>query len=202
MKSTMEIGKERTERILLSLDKLGFLSRSQIQEMHDLKSDRNAQRVLKNMRKYLNVERLEENVYYLNKTGRSYIGSDKVYTKSQQIRHILLRNQLYIYLKCPTHWDIEKEVILNGKFYVKPDVLFTTDRLYFAEIDVTQKMSVNKAKIEQYARMKDTKMFHVEYGYFPKLIWVTKTKVKKERLIQLCREKGLQHVVYTQADIT
>jgi hypothetical protein len=201
LKSTMEIGKERTEQILLSLDKLGFLSRSQIQEMHDLKSDRNAQRVLKNMRKYLNVERLEENIYYLNKAGRAYIGSDKVYTKSQQIRHTLLRNQLYIYFKCPDHWEIEKEVILNGKFYVKPDVLFTTDKLYFAEIDVTQKMSVNKAKIEQYAKMRDTKMFHLQYGYFPKLVWVTKTKVKKERLIALCREKGLQHVVYTQEDI-
>ena len=201
MKSTMEVSKERNERILLSLDKLQFLSRSQLQEIHNLKSDRNAQRVLRNLRTYLNVERLEENVYYLNKAGRSYIGSDNVVQKSAQIKHILMRNQLYIYMGCPDHWEIEKAVELAGTFYVRPDVLFTTDKLHFAEIDATQKMSVNKAKIEAYAKMRDTKMFHVEYGYFPKLIWLTRTTIKKERLIALCREKGLQHTVYSLEDI-
>ncbi|ALY08090.1 hypothetical protein BhaS171_00034 [Bacillus phage vB_BhaS-171] len=201
MKSTMQINQERTEQILLSLDRLQFLSRSQIQRLHSLKSDRNAQRVLKNMSKYLSVIRLKENVYYLNKAGREMIDSNKAVSRNMQIEHILMRNDLFLYMGCPKMWQPEREVVVNKVSYIRPDVLFELGQLHFAEIDRVQKMSVNKAKIERYAKLKDTKVFQNAHKYFPKLIWLTKTKSRKEKLVQLCREKGLPHTVYLWSDI-
>nr|MBS7717071.1 hypothetical protein [Vibrio cholerae] len=55
----------RTESIHLSLKKLGFLSRKQIQVLHDLGGDRNASRVMKTLEEYVSSFRDGEKVYYL-----------------------------------------------------------------------------------------------------------------------------------------
>ncbi|PEI87275.1 hypothetical protein CN679_22635 [Bacillus pseudomycoides] len=61
----------------MSLKKLGFLSRKQIQVLHDLGGDRNASRVMKDLEEYVSSFRDSEKVYYLNKEGRERIGSNR-----------------------------------------------------------------------------------------------------------------------------
>jgi hypothetical protein len=199
--NTIQKGHERKEKILLSLDRLGFASRSQLQRIHELGSDRNACRVLKNMDEYFNTFRLEETIFYLNKNGRDMIGSNIIRTKTNQIRHILMRNELYIFFGCPQIWSVEEDVKINDKIYVRPDVRFKTDRMYFAEIDNVQRMNVNIKKIEKYAELKSTNAFQKQFGYFPQLVWLTKTEHRKRRLVSLCREKQLSNFVATLDDV-
>ena len=96
---------KRIESILLSLNELDYLTRSQIQELHDLKGVRNANRILQGMSEYLGTFRHEkEKVYYLSQKGRDQIASFNIRKKTQNIEHFLLRNQLYIHLEKPKGW--------------------------------------------------------------------------------------------------
>lgn len=101
----------RQEEILYSLDKLGFATRSQIQTLHDLGSTRNANRILKDMSKYLNSFRVTENIYYLNKEGLDFLGLDKQpLNKNMQIEHHLMKNDMYIYFGLPDDWETERPI--------------------------------------------------------------------------------------------
>jgi SOS-response transcriptional repressor LexA len=195
--NTIQMSRQRQMAILSSLNKLDFLTRSQIQRLHNLGSDRNACRVLANMKEYLNSFRLDENVFYLNKKGRELVGSTKKLSRSAQIKHILMRNEFYIYYGCPGVWYIEKEIVINGKTYVKPDVIFKTDRFYFLEVDHTQSMINNKRKINKYVELKQTGAFQQQYGYFPLLLWLTTSKLRKEKLEKHCEEVRLETFVVT-----
>lgn len=197
----MRLHEKRTEEILLSLDKLGFLSRSQIQQLHNLKSDRNACRVLKNMEPYLNKVKIRENVYYLNKTGRDMISSQNILNKNMQIEHTIMRNQLYIYFGCPDIWTVEKKAYVNDKFYLQSDVLFKTDVWKFAEIDRMQKMIENEKKIKKYAELKETNAMQNANKYFPQLVFVTTTEDRRRKLIKLCDNHNLSNIVLTIDDI-
>ncbi len=75
---------EREEQILLSLKKLDFLTTQQLKQIHDLKSDRNAQRVLKQMEQYLNHFRDGQHIYYLNNNGRKRVDCEKVSKENPQ----------------------------------------------------------------------------------------------------------------------
>lgn len=154
------------------------------------------------MRDYLNMKRLTENVYYLNKKGHEMIGSDqKTLNSNMQINHILMRNELYIFMQ-PEKWQIEQPVKDGqGNVLIKPDALFMFDKWMFVEIDNTQKMIINKKKIEKYAEIKNSNILHNSLGYFPQLVFLTKSDKRKERLVKMCREKGLRHIVYTVEDI-
>ncbi|PEJ62788.1 hypothetical protein CN680_30005, partial [Bacillus pseudomycoides] len=66
----LAIKETRTDNILSSLKRLGFLTRKQIQVLHNLGGDRNASRVMKELSEYVSRFRDSENVYYLNKEGR------------------------------------------------------------------------------------------------------------------------------------
>lgn len=199
--NTIQLHEKRTEEILLSLDKLSFLSRSQIQQLHDLKSDRNACRVLKNMGQYLNRVKLIEYVYYLNKSGREMIGSQNVLDKNMHIEHTLMRNQLYIHFGCPEMWSVEKKAFVKDTFYLQSDVLFKTDVWRFAEIDHMQKMIENEKKIKKYAELKETNAFQNVHKYFPQLVFLTTTEHRKRRLIQMCRNYNMANLVLTLDDI-
>jgi Replication-relaxation len=188
----------REEQILLSLDKHGFLTRSQLQRLHSLGTSRNASRIMKNMGEYLNSFRENENVFYLNKRGRERIGSSTIRTRTLQIHHILMRNELYLFFKQPGYWQPEIPVAV-GDLKLIPDVLFATDQYYFAEIDHTQKMIVNQHKIQKYKELKKTNAFQERYKHFPKLIWITTTEHRKKQLKNLCKE--LDHEVYTLEDL-
>jgi hypothetical protein len=188
----------REEQILLSLDKFGFMTRSQLQKLHDLGTPRNASRVLKNMSECLNTFREIENVYYLNKTGRERIGSTTIRTRSPHIHHILMRNELYLFLGRPNYWQTEIPVAV-GELKIIPDVLFAKNQYYFAEIDHTQKMIVNQHKIKKYLELKQTEAFQERYKHFPKLIWLTTTEYRKKQLQSLC--KDLDYTIYTMEDL-
>jgi hypothetical protein len=200
--NTMQKGQERKEQILLSLEKFGFLSTSELQKIHSLGSYRNACRLLANMKEYTNMKSLTENVYYLNKKGREMIGSDqKVLSANMQINHILMRNELYIYMH-PKQWQIERPLKdTQGNVLIKPDALFLFDKWMFIEIDNTQKLIVNKKKVERYAEIKNSNILHKSLGYFPQLVFLTKSDNRKERLVKMCRENNVRHIVYTVDDI-
>lgn len=187
---------QRHENILLSLKKLGFLSRSQIQKLHRLGGVRNANRILKSMEEFLNVVRLHENVYYLNSEGRERVGANKVLKKTHQIHHHLMRNSLYIACGCPTTWQNEVKLTLQGcQMSVIADALFIKNGAHhIVEVDCTQRMKENKAKIEKYREFLAT----AEYEKEPRFIWVTTTPYRKKQLLAL--SKGMVVKVYTVND--
>lgn len=187
---------QRQENILLSLKRLGFLSRSQIQRLHRLGSVRNANRVLAVMAPLLHSVRIDENVYYLNADGREYIGANKALKRTSQIEHYLMRNQLYIARGCPATWRNEIKLAVPGEVTVIADAVYTMAGRYFiCEIDREQKMRENAVKIERYRRLIDLGVFELR----PKFIWLTTTEFRRKELRRLC--EGLDVTVYTTADI-
>jgi Replication-relaxation len=186
---------QRHENILLSLKKLGFLSRSQIQRLHRLKSDRNANRVLKDLAPYLHSVRLGENVYYLNAAGRERVGATKALKKTNQIEHHLMRNALYITYGCPATWANEVKFEVPGEVTIVADAAFQMGGAYtIVEIDHTQRMQVNRDKIKRYKRLVELAVFEKP----PRFIWVTTTEYRRKQLTALC--EGLKATVYLAKD--
>jgi hypothetical protein len=190
---------ERQERILLSLKKLDFLSREQLQRIHNLGKVRNANRILRTLSPYL--QSFRENystVYYLSKEGREYVNTDKVRRKNQFVNHVLMRNEVYILMKCPHEWKNEMKVH-DGQYTVICDAWFKAKGKYhFVEIDSTQKMKENREKIKQYQGLYQNGALTNHLGYFPLLIWVTTTEFRRKQLKELC---PFPCEVYTLDDI-
>lgn len=171
------------------------MTRNQIQTIHGLKGDRNANRFLKDMEEYLGSFRHGlEKVYYLNKDGRERVKSEVIRKKTPQIQHFLLRNQLWIYLKRPTTWENEVRITVNdvsivcdAKFEIKGNIPV------FVEVDVSQPMAKNQRKIEKYKRFQELtgQTFH--------LIWVTELESRRVRLTEL--SKDIPGRVFTLKDI-
>lgn len=178
---------KRTEQILLTLKKFDYLSRSQLQRLHDLGSDRNTTRVLSGLSEYLNYFYDGEKVFYLNKEGRLFTGSQKIRKKTLQARHYLMRNQLYIALNRPMTWKNEIRIKNIG---IIADAMYKNGNQHvFIEIDHLQKMSQNRRKIEKYKKLS---------GRF-ELIFVTTTEYRRRRLTDLCR--GLNVKIYTYEEL-
>lgn len=196
----------RQEAILLSLKKLDYLTREQIQILHDLKSDRNAQRVLQEMSHWLASfnQSQGKRVYYLNKHGRERVGSDKVRVKITTVEHYLMRNDLYIMLGQPKEWRNEirirsgtenqkskhEIVVVADAHYVKDN------RHHIIEIDHTQKMNKNRIKIRKYRDLIQRGVFG---PHMPKLMWVTISEYRRELLLDLC--EGLDVDVFLPSEI-
>lgn len=192
----------REEAILSSLKKLDYLSRRQIQELHNLSGDRNAIRVLNGMREFISSFRCEtgENIYYLNKSGRERTGAEVVRTRTAQVGHYLMRADAYIYYKDNEDWKNEM------RMGVKDVVVFVTDayfrhnsRRHFLEVDHLQHMSKNMDKIAKCKKFKDTGVMQEKIKYFPKLVWVTLTENRRKQLIEACQ--GLDVVVHLWDEI-
>ncbi|MGQ4666545.1 replication-relaxation family protein [Metabacillus halosaccharovorans] len=189
--------KQREENILLSLKKLSYLSRSQLQVLHDLGSVRNASRIMQDLSDYVSSFRDGENIYYLNKAGRERVNSKKVLKKTTQARHYLMRNSIYIAYGSPSTWKNEMSMgfkeIKNATIVC--DAMFTQGKTYYiVEVDHTQKMTKNRTKVEKYRKL-------LEYGLFekpPKFIWITTTELRRKQLLELC--KGLDVQVFTVKD--
>jgi len=176
------------------LSEFDFLNRSQIQHLHDLKSERNANRFLNDMGEYLNKFRHGlEYVYHLNKAGADRIGAGKVRKRISNVDHFLLRNQLRIALHNPKTWENEIRVKI-GSFSIVCDAKFMMNNIpAFVEVDVTQPMAANKAKIEKYKKLK-------EISNLPfNLIWVTAVESRRDKLRELMA--GMTGRVYTLKDI-
>jgi Replication-relaxation len=184
------------ESILLSLKRFDYLTRPQLQTIHKLKGDRNANRFLNSMSQYLGSFRHGlENVYYLNKAGREHIGCDVIRKKTPNIQHFLMRNQLWIAMGMPHAWENELKVIVKD-ISIVCDARFLLNKVdMLVEIDVTQSMAKNRLKIEKYKRIKELtgNDFH--------LIWVTETPSRKAALKKLMEAAKIPGRVYTFTDI-
>lgn len=187
--NTQRLKKE--EAILLSLAKLDYLSRSQLQRMHDLKSDRNATHFLKSMSEFLCYFRDGENIYYLSAAGRERVGCQKVRKRTMQADHFLLRNQVYLAYGRPTSWKNEIKIEANGASVIADALFKRNGQYHFVEIDVTQKMSENARKIERYRKLYEVNRFT--------LIFATTTEYRKKRLLKLC--DGLDVEIYTREEL-
>jgi hypothetical protein len=211
----VQMKKERQMRILLTIDRLGFATRTHIQELHNLSSPRNTNRVLSNMGEYLNHYRVDgegERVYYLNQLGRDMIGSEREMKKTLQIHHYLMRGDMYVYLNKPNDWVIEKNFEFSGKikgesggigikkFTIIPDAECIIEEVkHYIEVDYARVMKENKKKMEMYSILRDTytkagrKMF--------KLIFYTSSEVRKEKLKEWGKEYDIHASIYTKKDI-
>lgn len=186
---------QRIENILLSLKRFDYLTRAQIQTIHGLKGERNANRVLNDMDEYLGKFRHEkEYVYYLNKAGRDRINCDVIRKKTPNIQHFLIRNQMWIALKYPRTWENEikikvgdTSIVCDAKYTLKGGIPV------FVEVDVTQPMIKNRAKIEKYRKIGEMtgQPFH--------LLWITEVEGRRAKLTEMMA--GLSGKIYTLKDI-
>lgn len=170
---------------------MGFLSRSQIQKLHRLGGIRNTNRVLKDLSDYLNVVRLNENVYYLNAEGRQRVGATKVLKKTNQIMHHLMRNSIYISSGCPATWKSEIKLTVKNEVTVIADAIYSMSNVFhIIEVDHQQKMNVNKDKIQKYKKLIELDVFEKA----PKFVWITTTEYKRKQLLSF--SNGLQVRIY------
>jgi Replication-relaxation len=189
---------QREENILLSLKKLDYLTRSQIQALHNLGSVRNAQRVMQELKDYVSSFRDGENVYYLNAAGRERVNATKVRKKTAQARHYIMRNSLYIAYGCPATWKNEIRLGFkeDKKTQVICDAIFQVDKRYhIVEVDHTQKITKNRSKIQKYKRL-------IELGFFkypPVFIWITTTEYRRKQLTKFL--DGLNYHIFTVSDL-
>lgn len=167
--------------------------------MHDLKSDRNAYRVLQSISDYVNYFYQGERVYYLNEKGRKYVDSDVVRMKITTAQHYIMRNDLYIHLGQPKTWRNEIRISSGeGRHEIKVVAdahIVENNKHTVIEIDHTQSMSKNRVKVRKYRDL-------IQRGTFkqlPKMIWVTTSEYRRELLYELC--EGLDVKVYLPFDI-
>lgn len=191
---------QREEIILQSLKRLDYLTRSQLQVIHGLSSERNAQRVLKQLEDRVHIIRNGEYIYYLNKKGREAVGCEKVRKGTGNVQHFIMRNTIFVAMGMPATWRNEIR-IKNGSTKANTvvnvcDAHFTRDNVhYIVEVDNTQTMKKNSAKINRYRIL-------LERGAFgkkaPVFIWITTTELRRKQLAKLC--DGLQVQVFTVGD--
>ena len=138
---------QREEQILMSLDKLVYANRKQLQIVNDLKGERNAQRILQRMEKdkMISSIRTEQKIYFLSNRGKERIGSNQGELNKKLLVHTLMRNDLYIKLGMPKSWIKEKPIKVDGEVFLIPDASFNKEgKLYFVEIDNQQTMKCRK----------------------------------------------------------
>lgn len=154
----------------MTIDKLGAATIKHLRGIHDLKSYRNACKVLKQIEPYTQTTYFnKQKVFYLNKCGRDLIGSEKEVKRNQNIEHTLLRNDAYIYLNCPFDWqneavieyDVQQPIgngiIIRGmsvatKSKIVADAMYKRNGYtHLVEIDNIRDMKDNLKKIKSYA---------------------------------------------------
>jgi hypothetical protein len=170
--------------------------------MFELGSKRNANRVLHSIREYTNTKRIGEDVFFLNKRGAELIGGEATIRANSNIEHIVMRNDIYIFYHYPRDWKSEAKTrwTEGGKEYsIVSDARFTYhDQKYFLEVDIAQKMTENKRKIEKYAYLF---RFLQRRGMEPILLWYTVSSVRKEKLEKWCKEYGVQCEVICKIEV-
>ncbi|WNL49464.1 hypothetical protein [Bacillus phage DZ1] len=192
----------RQELILLSLKKHGFLTRDQLGAIHKLGKIRNVNRILSDLSEYLQSFREGyDTVYYLNSNGKDYTQAKKAMRRTQYTYHTIMRNQFYIYAGQPKDWKVE--IKLGDKKESKVcDAWFQMNGYYhILEVDNQQKMSENRNKLKAYSGMNERGAITKHFGYFPPIIWVTTTELRRKQLVKMCEEFGLSHQVLTIMDI-
>lgn len=199
MTTNREKRMQREEAILQTLKKLDLLYRSQIQKIHNLGTNRNASRVLKQMEPYLNTFQDREAVYYLNKAGRDRVGSEKVIAKSSVYMHTLLRNDVYCHYR-PKDWRNEWEIKVDGHHIVSDAIFMMNGKHYLLEVDNQQKMIENKDKLERYFRFMESGIWQKRNkGEFPFILFYTLSDYRKAQLQEY--NPGIPLTVLTKKDL-
>lgn len=183
---------EREQRILLSLKKLSYLSRSQLQYIHQLGKDRNASRILYSMEKEHLVKsfRMGENIYHLSAEGKKRVGVTRQYRKSQEAINYVLRNYIYIKYGFPESWESDVDFGNN----LIADATFTLDEnLYIVEVDRLQHH--NEKKIKKYIEA-------IENGIIKSpliFVWLSNTEYTKKKIEEALN--GFDCRVYLTQDL-
>jgi hypothetical protein len=157
------------------------------------------------MKSFLNVQNLNgKNVYYLNKEGRDWIGSEKEVKWSLQAEHYLMRNEVYIHYGCPKTWEVERKVAftpaVGNEKYVRPDARFIhEEKWHFLEVDRTQSMGENKKKLENYAEVSPVMKY--DLGHKPVIIFYTLKESREKHIKALCQQLNLDCVVFLPYDL-
>jgi hypothetical protein len=181
----------------LSIDRLGYLTTSQIQTLHKLGSIRNAQRIISDLSPYLCTVRTSENAHFLSKKGREWIGSSKERRNTLNIDHFLVRNQFLIKYAI-NEVMLEHKIKIDKENTVIPDVYYRKNgKEYFLEVDRTQLMKINQEKIKLYKDLKETKRFKE----FPTVVFVTLTEHRFNKIRSLLNNAKLKNEVYMTKDL-
>jgi len=111
-----------------------------------------------------------------------------------------MRNDLWLHYGCPSDWRSEIKVS-DGKTNVIVDAMFTQSlRYHFLEVDRTQTMTENRAKIKRYKELATTGLLTEKLGHFPTVIWLTTTELRRKQLQEACSALPIAKV-YTLDDI-
>src|SRR5699024_7321200 len=190
---------QRQERILSRLDKVGYVTRKQMQVIESLGGDRNAHRILHEMEKdkLISSVRREQKIYFLTGSGKNLIGSTKE-LKQSHIDHTLMKNDMYIKLGMPGNWQAEVPIKFNDQEkYLIPDAMFNVEnKLSFIEIDNLQAMQTNDEKIMKYGKL--FKAMFRQYKEHHTLIWYTLSEERKKKLEEACNKHGIKFRIYKE----
>jgi len=189
---------QREEQILLLLKKFDFMSRDQLNQYFTLGTVRNTNYVLRNLSEHLmSIREGYQTIYYLTKIGRDYVDCDKIRKKGNHVQHVIMRNQFWLFYKCPSDWKNEVK-ISNGKASVVADAVFSRNGFYhFLEVDNLQSMKENRTKIIRYKDLSESLL--KQYGYHPTIVWLTTTEHRRKQLGKA--SEGLKVKVYSIDDI-
>jgi Replication-relaxation len=171
------------------------MTRDQIRKVHRLGKVRNANRILRDLSGYLTATRDGyESIYYLNKAGREFVGSEKIVKKTSRMEHTIMRNEFFIYLGLPTQWQNEVK-LSDGDGTVIADAWFKKEKFWYAlEVDNLQSMANNRKKIEIYKGLHRRKRIEKHTGSELRLVWLTTTEHRRKQLQEACA--GIPCVVY------
>ncbi|MBM7633808.1 replication-relaxation family protein [Geomicrobium sediminis] len=169
----------------------------QLMRIHNTKSIANTNRLLRSMSEYLHsFQHGNKKVYYLNKKGRECVNSSKVVKKTNQIDHILMRNNLYIMYGFPSSWRNEARISIGDRQVVADAFFKYEGKACFVEVDHRQAMKENVKKIERYNELSSNS----EEPF--NLVWLTSLKSRESTLSKECIERGINHVVLTADDLS
>ncbi|EJV59333.1 replication-relaxation family protein [Bacillus mycoides] len=182
--------------------RLGFLTRKQLQRIHQLGKTRNTNIALKSLDEYvIHYREGYDTVYYLSKLGREYVQSKRQLRKNQFVGHILMRNEWFIYSGMPEYWKNEVKIGDNTDTRICDTLYKENGYLKILEVDRLQKMSENKIKAQSYYGMYKRGTATRQLGYFPVVVWLTSTELRRKQIKGICNDLGLPSEVYTLEDI-
>jgi hypothetical protein len=129
-------------------------------------------------------------VYYLSKKGADQVGVEPI-KKSNQIEHVLLRNEAWMWLNLPK-WFIETPIklMIKGKERkLIPDAQYQQDTLYCVEIDNQQRFIRNKEKMGLYKILSE--MYEQRHRKKIILQFFTNCQSRKKKIEEIAGENNV-----------